>query len=559
MFFTSNDALFFFYALAAGLGFYDVAKMNVSRLAGFCLVALLCAPLGLLTLVKGSFSLLAFGVFGLASVYFSLSHRPIYILSLLLSFAVSLVSFWLVAGQSLYGLGGYFQSMFPIIAGYGEAMALSGRGLEVVFYLVGALGLLAWAVLDSRNPVWDRAYISSLLAAYLFIAFKGGFVRHDLHAVVASNSLLIASLVVVMRSSAGWNRLSFIVVPVLGVSAFLLGLTVFNYRFTPAKVKATLQAFGVDSSEWHVEGVDDAQWRELSQTERTFLAFRAMDFGSYAEPMFALMTPSCHDAYVCFRDGLLRPDVVSRRYHDALGAIRRQFGLSTLSGTSDIYSYRQAAIIASENKWRPRPIFQSFSAYTPKLAEANRRHLLGEQAPDNIIFRIEPIDNHYPSLDDGPSWPVLLGKYLPSHYVEPYLYLTANRKAPPFRAPRLMVASQALLDEPVAVPACCERVFVQLKLSRTPAGKFIGALFKPAQLRLVVVFENGKRRTYRINSGMAEAGFLLSPYVENALQFADLYDPAHSGELERVDSFVISAGSGWAQWGRRYEVRFSSF
>ena len=56
-------------------------------------------------------------------------------------------------------------------------------------------------------------------------------------------------------------------------------------------------------------------------------------------------------------------------------------------------------------------MIQSYAAFTPELADLNAAYLRSSHAPDNVFFECAPIDDHYPSLDDGLSWPVLLTRY----------------------------------------------------------------------------------------------------------------------------------------------------
>src|SRR5260364_219639 len=64
-------------------------------------------------------------------------------------------------------------------------------------------------------------------------------------------------------------------------------------------------------------------------------------------------------------------------------------------------------LLTAGNLWSPRPVIQSHGAYTPKLARLNELHLLSERAPNNIVFKVEPIDGRLASLEDGLSWPIL--------------------------------------------------------------------------------------------------------------------------------------------------------
>ncbi len=88
-------------------------------------------------------------------------------------------------------------------------------------------------------------------------------------------------------------------------------------------------------------------------------------------------------------------------YQATLAQVRASRPLPILPGTVDIYSFDQTQLLASGNRWHPRPVFQSYQAYSPELLQRNRDHLSGAQAPDHIFFRIEPIDNRLPSTEDG--------------------------------------------------------------------------------------------------------------------------------------------------------------
>lgn len=113
---------------------------------------------------------------------------------------------------------------------------------------------------------------------------------------------------------------------------------------------------------------------------------------------------------------------------NALKLISSASPLPALEGTSDIYNYNQAVLLASGNTWNPRPAFQSFQAVSPYLAGVNYDHLVNKSsAPDNIFFRVETIDWRFPSLDDGLSWKALLGLYKPYGWTDKKDYLILRR------------------------------------------------------------------------------------------------------------------------------------
>src|SRR5262249_55861946 len=51
----------------------------------------------------------------------------------------------------------------------------------------------------------------------------------------------------------------------------------------------------------------------------------------------------------------------------------------------DLISYEQGLVFLNQFHWRPRPVFQSYTAYTPYLLSANARFFQGPKAPAYLI------------------------------------------------------------------------------------------------------------------------------------------------------------------------------
>ena len=228
-----------------------------------------------------------------------------------------------------------------------------------------------------------------------------------------------------------------------------------------------------------------------------------------------------------------------------------------LEGTTDIYSYSQSYLIASGNNWNPRPILQSYSAYTPSLALKNRAHLLGQKAPDNVIFKVEPIDGRIPSIEDGNSWPELLTHYQPTALENNYLFLRRNPLATNFSQDTLTDNCSYSFGDLVPIPPGSAPVFAEITIKQSVIGKLVNILFKPSQLQISLNLENGTKKTYRIISGMAKSGFLISPLIESTTEFGFLYGGTKYLLDKKVKFFSISPVGGKRQWENSYEVRFN--
>lgn len=55
-------------------------------------------------------------------------------------------------------------------------------------------------------------------------------------------------------------------------------------------------------------------------------------------------------------------------------AVGSRFAFCDLRGPTDLIAYRQEIVFANALPWRPRPVFQSYAAYTPDLLRDNAEH-----------------------------------------------------------------------------------------------------------------------------------------------------------------------------------------
>jgi hypothetical protein len=237
-----------------------------------------------------------------------------------------------------------------------------------------------------------------------------------------------------------------------------------------------------------------------------------------------------------------------------MAEIATQSGLPRLEGRVDTYSYDQADLLANGLAWAPRPVFQSYSAFTPALADANRAHLTGGAAPEWVVFGPQPIDDRFPSIEDGPSWPELLENYRPSAEVGDKVLL--ERVAKPSGAEPVVWDGtlDLALGERITVPRGGPVRFVAIDGAPSLLGQAALTLYKSVPLQLTVWTADGMQRTYRLPAGMARAGFVLSPVVTSASEFAMLYQASSGYEPStrtvvalRVESAAPSLWSGSAQ------------
>lgn len=406
--------------------------------------------------------------------------------SIALSFVACFVLLDLAAGQRLADLPAYLRLSMQGTSGYTDAMSFDTAGAAVetgfrppldLLCFLAAAGLLVVAFGRSE---WRRSGRSAVLAiaalgGVLFTTFKWGFVRHDaMHTPLAGFVLLfLALLCAASHWTAARGR---------------------RERWALAAVVAAAAAVSWDSVR-AATGIGLPQYCLISLTG---------EVGPNLRAAARLVRPG--DA------GL------SSRHRDAMAAIRKDWNVPTLQGSVDVYPWSCAVALAGDLQYQPRPVFQSYGAYTPDLAALNVAHIRGPHAPDHLLLHITdggfPLDR-FPTADDAASWPEWLTRYDVERTQGEFLML--RRAESPRHWEMLPVGgATARLNAPVSVPATgADPIWATIQVEPTPAGRLLSALYKNPEFFVSVRTRDGRDHAYRLCTGTATAGFLLSPLINS--------------------------------------------
>ena len=508
-----KDALFFSYPLilAACVSKFitdadEHVKLNPNSWQ-ILAIALICAPLGLLPLVKGSFLLIC-GVMAIAiSSYFSYHRCRKLALMALISPIVSAPIFWVLSGQPILYLPNFFISMSPMVSGYTEAMATDGNNEEILAYFLATIAIFWTLVRSSKITTHAKSFLSICLALFLFIAFKGGFVRHDGHAIIAGTALVFVTLIIGLIYT---DKRLMIALLISVISWAYIGKNYIN--ISPRQV--------------------------FENTRNTYAS-----------------------AWDGLRSRVTERNNLRNRFEHSLDEIEKAYAVPTLQGTTDIYSYDQVNLLASNNEWNPRPIIQSYSVYTPKLAQLNEQHLRGNSAPDNVLFRVQPIDGRIPSLEDGLSWPALFDNYTVTKLDNDLAYLRKKQVIHSSSAFDVIHEGTHKIGEDVVLPITSAPVYAELDIKPTLLGKLLGIVFKPPQLKLTLKLKDGTSKDYRVLSNMMHSGFFISPLVKNTKDFVFLAT-GNQRYLKNsiVESIVVTPSYGGSIfWSATYTLELKAY
>jgi hypothetical protein len=460
----------------------------------------LAVVLGPLLLVKGTLALplaMSVGAAAIAVV------RRSWALALALPCAAlaSVVVAWVATGQQILDLPYYIRREAYVAGGYTNAMSQFGDSWEIWVFLAGTAVLLVSHVAPRRSPPMP------LLAgaAILFVAFKAGFVRHDGHSNIAGGTLA------------------------------LLGFLLFLYRGTVAAGVGLLASL--------------AAWTTIAAN------YWPIDLVS----SWTRMTSALDDNVAAIRAAEVDSDAFRRSFDAAKAAIAAKVALPPTTGVVDLYPDSQAILLASNRDYYPRPVMQSYSAYTPELAFLNADHLQSSHAPQTVFFGIDPIDEHYPTMEDGPSWPALLGQYRFRTYSGPYAVIDRVPGASAGTIDATALSGSPRFGDTVTVPDGLPFIWVKMQFRPTLIGRAASAFFKLPLLHMDVTTADGRIQTYRVIPGMASAGFLLSPTVLSAHDFVALRSTATDALAgQRVTAVRLHEDGDLHLWGDSFAIQFAA-
>lgn len=479
--------------------------------AGTFQLVLWSLSLGFLSQLKFTYGVVSGAAVGCALLCWLARGRPGKAAVIGLTFLISVLGSWAAAGQNLDNLYPYVRRSLEISAGYGEAMGFDESW--VVFLcgvaLAAACALFCWNVWRKMPDRSGAPFAAGFLAFVFFVMWKESYTRADM---VPLGGHIFGIFVLAM-----------ILAPALPAILFP------QLRWHPfdAVLPASLLAIAWFDSDYFRLGPRVAYERLYGNVQSI------SHFGSLVERWKADYEDACKAA--------------------DLPAIRSAVG----NGTADVYDFNLGAAILGRLRISARPIFQSYSAYTPSLQGYNLRYFQSARAPDFLLWDSERVDNRFPGLDDAPLVAGLAGRY-ESLFPEGQYWLF-RRKSPLTREPlerRTLIARTVRLAEEVELPVPVDHA---LWLEADPKPTFLGRVrsmaYKEAMLSISTLDDKGRRSVWRLTPRTSRAGFVLVPTL---LSGSDVAAFTHGEMRSSVRSFHFETPSGQEEFWSRVEVRISS-
>ncbi len=202
--------------------------------------------------------------------------------------------------------------------------------------------------------------------------------------------------------------------------------------------------------------------------------------------------------------------------------IRKQIGNASV----DIYPWNYFIIAINNLNWQPRPVIQSYAAYSSWLDKQNSQHFNSEKAPEFLIWELNKvvldtinggdmvsIDQRY-LLNDEPQCMIqLLSSYKQVYFGENLIVFRKKTiKSKPVAT--LLITDKTQWNRWIDVPETINGILrAKFKYNRSFKQKFKSFLYKDEQFWIHLKLNNGIIHKYRIVPKNALDGLWVYPYI----------------------------------------------
>ncbi|MEO6994392.1 MAG: hypothetical protein ABI273_12230 [Lacunisphaera sp.] len=439
-------------------------------------IATIAAILAGYAQIKFTDCLLAGFIVLIVTVFGLWRRRVSEVITLLVAFLVVYLGIWIACGQGVVNLPAYFRGSWEISQGYQWAMGFPAptaalwKGI-VVFTILGSYAIAHLFL----NPDKPRAWANSvLLGAFVYLNWKHGFVRADGHMI----GFFFCALL-----------------PLITYPALLDDPD--SHRF----LHRWVFALTIFLSVWALESALDGTIR---------LSMGWMENRIWGNCSQVINWKETRQMY--------RERLSVQRAGADLSETRKIIGRSSI----DVLGTEQSVAIYNQFNYRPRPVIQSYSTFTPELARLNEDFIVSDRAPEFFLTRIETIDNRLLTMDDAQVLQLLPYRY---EYLRTEKDFQLWKRLPgPFDAakfaPKLLRTATVELNQPLDTADLVGKpLWATIKVETSWLGKLRSFFYKPPQVVLGITDTSGVKRDYLMPLPQGRNGFILNPVINDTVDY----------------------------------------
>lgn len=407
-----------------------------------------------------------------------------------LSYLILVPILWALSGQNITNLPVYLSNSYQISYGYNDAMAINAPIWQVYIGIIGivsAIIIFLYSLVKKSNNI---VIFGLLNMGFLFLIFKHSFVRPGgkVYGFLDIYALFFLFIYIISKKD----------------SKLLLG-----------KISLLLSIFFVVSIYIGIPGVaEDNILHKLPEYKTTI---SLVSNQSYQIQMLNTTKNKIRNDYP------LNEKIF--KYID--------------NKTMDVFPWDIALVWAYDFNWSPRPVFQSYSAYTQYLDRLNAQHFSKGNAPQVILYSYKSIDGRYPLFDEPSTFASILQNYSYVNKSGEFLLLSYNPEINVQMNQEDLGEIETKQGQPVIIPKYDSGyVFAQIQVENSATGKFMKIIYKQAFAHIKFQFSDSTySNEFRFIPGVAMNGVFLSKYVGNTDDLASVFT---ENVTQNINSIVLN-------------------
>ncbi|OHB69252.1 MAG: hypothetical protein A2W17_02510 [Planctomycetes bacterium RBG_16_41_13] len=476
-------------------------SLFMGAIAGFCLTTKF--SLGICTIGSG---ILYYG----GNIAGNIKQRKISVKYLYQLAVFTIVALWTTSiildglSKENASLVNYLKNYLTLSSGYSSAMSYAASQWEVAYALLQVILILFLLITTAKNKHNSIGY-SACLAFVLWITFKHGFIRQDGHIVIFVKFIpLLVYLCLRNEVRLGRKMLFGHLVQHLTL------LTLFIYLLVPSPFGQHLPNYLVSIKQI----VSFTNFYNKLKFSLNLTKYKDIILKSSQENLSEMKLPS-----------------------DVLKALQNK--------PLDIVPWEISLIPANNLTWQPRPVFQSYSAYTSSLDKINSESLVRNN-PENILYHFSSIDKRHPFFDEPETFFNMFCNYhissqfpdfISTEKLNQIIILERRKHSISSEAKKVNTFSMRWNEYTIVENRDKELVRAKIKIKYSMIGKMYKTLFRSPPVSINLTYADGQERSYRIIPENANNGVIISHLPRSSNEALRLFQ----GELPiQVKSFSFS-------------------
>ncbi|WP_165251433.1 hypothetical protein [Paludisphaera soli] len=392
----------------------------------------------------------------------------------------SMIGFFLAYGGPLSTLWPFLQASGELASAYSTQMTADEPGNPggVVAAIMLGLTVVGLVISLARRSTLTPAFV--IMVAPMFILYKGAVVRQALSHFQLVWPVMVSLTALVLPAASRTLRTR--VVATLVVATVLAS----GFWYSPTSVQKVA-----------LRGASN--WIGLCKLDETRSSMR--DF-----------------------------DARLKREKALPASMRRRIGDESV----DVYPWETSYIWTNDLEWSPRPVFQSYCAYTPRLDQMGADHYRGQRAPKFILYTHYAIDSQHPCAVDSRTWIEML-RWYDCVDRDGDMLLLQRRVQPRWRgAERLESTSLGFVKSYEPPAAEGGHVFLKAKFELSLLGKLQAIFYKVDPPLIRVHYSKGEPANHRLVWRNAAGGFLVSSLPRDVDGVVRLFQQGAADEVVSV-------------------------